>query len=167
MNKQTVALIVLFAGWVLTADIANATTYEDIAGQWSGDVTDYVFAPDTLTVKFTDRPMCSRSRNTTTPTTAYVLIGSTESAKSRTRFSLSSAAARWRSRGATTNRAELSVAANLATDLEASRERLATCCQPRGNREGPTCLSVSIGRRESRPSCWLRWGAFSPSRHIR
>ena len=51
MNKQTVALIALFAGWILTA---NATTYEDIAGQWCGDVTDYVFAPDTLAVKFHD-----------------------------------------------------------------------------------------------------------------
>jgi len=29
-------------------------TYKDIAGQWCGDVTDYVFAPDTLTVKFHD-----------------------------------------------------------------------------------------------------------------
>ena len=54
MNKQTVALIASFAGWILTADIANATTYEDIAGQWCGDVTDYVFAPNTLTVKFHD-----------------------------------------------------------------------------------------------------------------
>ena len=45
MNKQTVALIALFAGWVLTA---NATAYEDIAGQWCGDVTDYVFAPNTV-----------------------------------------------------------------------------------------------------------------------
>jgi hypothetical protein len=54
MNKQTVALIALFVGWILTAGIANATTYEDIAGQWCGDVTDYVFAPDTLTVKFHD-----------------------------------------------------------------------------------------------------------------
>ena len=54
MNKQTVALIALFA---LTSDIANATTYQDIAGQWCGDVTDYVFAPNTLTVKFhDDRP---------------------------------------------------------------------------------------------------------------
>ncbi len=51
MNKQTVPLIALFAGWVLTA---NATAYEDIAGQWCGDVTDYVFAPNTLTVKFHD-----------------------------------------------------------------------------------------------------------------
>ena len=51
MNKQTVALVALFAGWILTA---NATTYEDIAGQWCGDVTDYVFTPDTLTVKFHD-----------------------------------------------------------------------------------------------------------------
>ena len=51
MNKQTVALIALLAGWISTA---NATTYEDIAGQWCGDVTDYVFTPDTLTVKFHD-----------------------------------------------------------------------------------------------------------------
>jgi len=57
MNKQTLALIPLCVGWMLTADIADATTYEDIAGQWCGDVTDYVFAPDTLTVKFhDDRP---------------------------------------------------------------------------------------------------------------
>ena len=48
-NKQTVALIALFASWTLTAGIANATTPEDIAGQWCGNVTDYVFAPDTLT----------------------------------------------------------------------------------------------------------------------
>ena len=54
MNKQTVALIALFVGWILAADIANATTYEDIAGQWCGDVTDYVFTPNTLTVKFHD-----------------------------------------------------------------------------------------------------------------
>ena len=54
MNKQTVALIALFSGWILTA---NATTYQDIAGQWCGDVTDYVFTPNTLTVKFhDDRP---------------------------------------------------------------------------------------------------------------
>ena len=45
MNKQTVALIALFVGWILTAD---AATYKDIAGQWCGDVTDYVFAPDTF-----------------------------------------------------------------------------------------------------------------------
>ena len=49
----TVAIL-LSAG---AADIANATTYEDIAGQWCGDVTDYVFAPNTLTVRFhDDRP---------------------------------------------------------------------------------------------------------------
>ena len=57
MNKQTVALMALFAGWIPLADIADATTYEDIVGQWCGDVTDYVFAPNTLTVKFhDDRP---------------------------------------------------------------------------------------------------------------
>jgi hypothetical protein len=56
MNKQTVALIAaLFAGWILMADVASATTYEDIAGQWCGDVTDYVFTPNTLAVKFHDR----------------------------------------------------------------------------------------------------------------
>ena len=54
MNKQTVALIPLCAGWMLTADMADATTYGDIAGQWCGDVTDYVFTPNTLTVKFHD-----------------------------------------------------------------------------------------------------------------
>jgi hypothetical protein len=54
MNRQTVALIALFAGWILTADTADATTYKDIAGQWCGDVTDYVFTPNTLTVKFHD-----------------------------------------------------------------------------------------------------------------
>ena len=53
-NKQTVALIALFASWTLTAGIANATTPEDIPGQWCGEVTDYVFAPDTLAVKFHD-----------------------------------------------------------------------------------------------------------------
>jgi hypothetical protein len=36
------------------ADAANAMTYQDIAGQWCGDVTDYVFTPETLTVKFHD-----------------------------------------------------------------------------------------------------------------
>ena len=54
MNKQTTALIALYAGWMLTADTAHAITYEDIAGQWCGDVTDNVFTPDTLTVKFHD-----------------------------------------------------------------------------------------------------------------
>ena len=52
MNKQTMAFIML--GWILTADISNAAAYEDITGQWCGDVTDYVFTPDTLTVKFHD-----------------------------------------------------------------------------------------------------------------
>jgi hypothetical protein len=42
------------------ADTANAVTYKDIAGQWCGDVTDYVFTPNTLTVKFHD----GRSANT-------------------------------------------------------------------------------------------------------
>jgi hypothetical protein len=76
-DKQPAALIALYAGWMLTA--ANATTYEDIAGQWCGDVTDYVFAPNTLTVNFTtpDLPMCSRSQSTPTPTTAYAFIGLT------------------------------------------------------------------------------------------
>src|SRR6516165_5872639 len=57
--------------------------------------------------------MCSRSRNTPTPTTAYVLIGSTMSEKSRSRFSLNSAATLplWRSSRTATNRADLSIAA--------------------------------------------------------
>jgi hypothetical protein len=36
------------------ANIADAMTYRDIAGEWCGDVTDYVFTPNTLTVKFHD-----------------------------------------------------------------------------------------------------------------
>jgi outer membrane protein W len=43
--------ILLLAG---AANIADAMTYKDIAGQWCGDVTDYVFTPRTLTVKFHD-----------------------------------------------------------------------------------------------------------------
>jgi hypothetical protein len=60
-----------------------------------------------------DRPMCSRSRNTPTPTTAYVLIGSTVPAKHRSRFSLNSSATLppWRSSRTATNRADLSIAA--------------------------------------------------------
>jgi hypothetical protein len=49
---------------------------------------------------------------------------------------------------------------NPPTDPEASRERFATC-HPHGSREGPTFLSVGIGRKESRPSSWRRWGVFS------
>jgi hypothetical protein len=43
--------ILLSAG---AANIADAMTYKDITGQWCGDVTDYVFTPNTLTVKFHD-----------------------------------------------------------------------------------------------------------------
>ena len=39
---------------VLLPTAADAVTYKDIAGQWCGDVTDYVFMPNTLTVKFHD-----------------------------------------------------------------------------------------------------------------
>ena len=44
-------VILLLAG---PAKIVDAMTYKDIAGQWCGDVTDYVFTPNTLTVKFHD-----------------------------------------------------------------------------------------------------------------
>jgi hypothetical protein len=44
--------------FLLSADIADAMTYKDIAGQWCGETTDYVFAPSSLTVKFHDsRPV--------------------------------------------------------------------------------------------------------------
>ena len=118
MKKQTVAIIALFAGWILTADTANATTYEDIAGQWCGDVTDYVFTPNTLSVKFhDDRPanVFKITKYTYTNDTVRIdwlnLIGSTLTAKSRSRFLLNSAARRWRSRRTATNRAERSIAA--------------------------------------------------------
>jgi hypothetical protein len=46
---------------VLLPTAADAVTYKDIAGQWCGDVTDYVFTPNTLTVKFHDgRPANGR-----------------------------------------------------------------------------------------------------------
>src|SRR5262249_34932630 len=57
---------------------------------------------------------------------------------------------------------------SLPTDRVASRERFATSYrQPHENREGRTFHPVSIGRRESRPSSWRRWGAFSPICRIR
>jgi hypothetical protein len=40
--------------FLLSARIADAMTYKDIAGQWCGETTDYVFAPNSLTVKFHD-----------------------------------------------------------------------------------------------------------------
>jgi hypothetical protein len=52
-----------------------------------------------------------------------------------------------------------SIGANLSPDLEASRERFATC-RPHGNREGLTFHSGSIGRTESRPSWWRSLGCF-------
>src|SRR5262245_30256100 len=61
--------------------------------------------------------MCSGSRNTPTPTTTYVLIGSTLSTKTRPRFSVNSAARRWRSRRTTTNHADLSIAAETSLYL--------------------------------------------------
>jgi hypothetical protein len=119
MNKRTVALMALFAGWILTADIADARAYKDIAGQWCGDVTDYVFTPDTLTVKFHDsRPanVFNITKYTYTNDT-YELIGSTVTAKNRSLFSLNSSAAIWRSRRTATNRAELSIAAETSSYL--------------------------------------------------
>ena len=49
--RLTAITILLSAG---AADTADAVAYKDIAGQWSGDVTDYVFTPNMLTVKFHD-----------------------------------------------------------------------------------------------------------------
>ncbi|MFY9839793.1 MAG: hypothetical protein WAK55_25630 [Xanthobacteraceae bacterium] len=51
MKYASTIAILLSVG---AADTVDATTYKDIAGQWCGDVTDYVFAPNTLTVKFHD-----------------------------------------------------------------------------------------------------------------
>ena len=104
------------------ADAANATTYQDIAGQWCGDVTDYVFTPETLTVKFHDpRPGNVFKITKYSYTNDSVRIDwLNATAKSRSRFSLNSAAARWRSKRTTTNRADLSIAA----------ERGGISCQP-------------------------------------
>ena len=55
----------------------------------------------------------------------------------------------------------VSVGVNLSPNLEASRELFATCrCRSHGNREVLSFHFVSIGRTESRPSLWRRWGAF-------
>ena len=52
---------------------------------------------------------------------------------------------------------------NLPTDPEANRERFATSRrQPHEIREGRTFHPVSIGRTESRPSCWLVGVLFRP-----
>ena len=40
--------------FLLSVGIAEAMTYKDIAGQWCGETTDYVFAPNSLTVKSHD-----------------------------------------------------------------------------------------------------------------
>jgi len=42
-----VIAILLSAG---VADAVDAMTYKDLAGRWCGDVTDYVFTPNTPTV---------------------------------------------------------------------------------------------------------------------
>jgi hypothetical protein len=52
MKNDLLAAVVIFSTGA--ANIAHATTHKDIAGQWCGDVTDYVFTPNTLTVKFHD-----------------------------------------------------------------------------------------------------------------
>src|SRR6516164_1139398 len=126
MNKQTVALIALFAGWILAADMADATTYKDVAGRWCGDVTDYVFAPDTLTVKFHDARPANMFKITkyTYTNDAYVLIGSTVPAKSQSRFSPNSSATipKWRSSRTATNRAERSTAAETLRAPAVKRE---------------------------------------------
>jgi len=41
MNKHTAALIALFAGWILTADTADATTFKDIAEAEEGALAAY------------------------------------------------------------------------------------------------------------------------------
>ena len=53
MKYPWLAVIAILLSAV-AADIADTTTYKDIAGQWCGDVTDYVSTPNTLTVKFHD-----------------------------------------------------------------------------------------------------------------
>ena len=50
-SRLAAIAILLSAG---ATEIAAATTYKGIAGQWCGDVTDYIFTPGSLTVKFHD-----------------------------------------------------------------------------------------------------------------
>jgi hypothetical protein len=107
--------ILLSAG---AANIANAMTYKDIAGRWCGDVTDYVFTPNTLTVKFHNGrpPNMFKITKYTYTNTACVLIGSMVPTKSRSRFSrnLPVTLPPWRSSRTATSRADLSIAAESA-----------------------------------------------------
>ena len=103
--------ILLSAG---AANIADAMTYKDVAGQWCGDVTDYVFTPNTLTVKFHDGRPANMFKITkyTYTNDSYVLIGSMVPTKSRSRFSRNlSVTPPWRSSRTATSRADLSIAA--------------------------------------------------------
>ena len=119
MNKQTVALIALFAAWILTADIANAIKYEDIAGQWCGDVTDYVFTPNTLTVKFhDDRPANVFKITKYTYTDDSVRIDWLNGTKESVTVFAEFGGTRWRSRRTAANRADLSIAAETSSYLE-------------------------------------------------
>src|SRR6516164_2052330 len=90
--------------------------------------------------------MCSRSRNTPTPTTAYASIGSTLRAKTRSRFSLNSAVARWHSSRTATNRAELSIAAETSSYLGKVVANLRGG-YPRASRLGTSWVIPSDGRR--------------------
>jgi hypothetical protein len=53
MRKAWLAAVAILLSAGATR-IADATTYKDIAGQWCGEATNYVFAPNSLTVKFHD-----------------------------------------------------------------------------------------------------------------
>ena len=58
--------------------------------------------------------------------------------------------------------AEFWTEANLSADPESSGERVATCCQPRGNREAPTFLPVSIGKEKAAHHAGLVGMCFRP-----
>src|SRR6516225_8796380 len=99
-----------------------------------------------------DRPRRSRSRNTSTPTTAYVSIGSTES-KNRSRFSLNSAAARWHSSRSATYRAELSIAAETSSYLGKVGANLRR--ELRSARRLYRYLECELGGKPSKPTAHL------------
>ena len=102
----------------MTADIANATTYEDIAGQWCGDVTDHVFAPNTLTVKFHDgRPVNVFKITKYTYTNDSVRIDWLNDGKESVTVFAEFGGTRWRSRRTAANRADLSIAAETSSYL--------------------------------------------------
>jgi hypothetical protein len=132
-NPWLVAIAILPS--VGAADIADAMTYKDIAGQWCGDVTDYVFTPDALTVKFHDgRPanVFKITKYTYTNNSVRIDWPNDAGKESVTVFGEFIGNAPWRSSRTATNRADRSIAAETLRRLPVKREAEEDWVRPTG-----------------------------------